>query len=318
MDDESSGASNSEWSSLIRSSRDSIALADHRSFLFTIPAAGLLLKPGLGNPGVPNKSISYLWSEGFGAITPDALMKINVPGSTGLIATTLLANSAQVLLSFLYLTYNSHFTRMWMGVEWSEYAHRRKSLRVSSPRGQQRSTYFLQLPYRYGIPLLLTSGVLHWLVSQSIFIARISVLDGSDTEVDSASTCGYSDIALICTIVVGFTAVMVGVLVGFRKCKPGLPLAGSCSAVISAACHSPAADTKASEKLINWGALKDKPVSSDDDDDTDKINDKDDNIDDRDDEDEDENNNGSEEGEGGHCCFTSFHVTYPEDGGQYS
>lgn len=72
-----------------------------------------------------------------------------------------------------------------------------KFLRVSEPMGIQRSSYFISLPLRYGIPLYATSGLMHWLVSQSLFLARITAVDpeGQDDSKHSFSTCGYSPIA---------------------------------------------------------------------------------------------------------------------------
>lgn len=202
---------------------------------------------------------------------------------TGLNLSILLANSPQVLLSFLFLTYNGLFTCMLLGQEWSSYAHVRKPLRVTSPAGLQRSTYRLQLPYTYGIPLLVLSGTLHWLVSQSIFLARVNSY--SDGVLDSyspynASTVGYSCIAIITVIALGGIVVIIGILHGFKRYKPGIPLAGSCSAAISAACHRPNEDVDAPYKAVMWGAVKSKnPV--------------------------------------GHCCFTSFEVTKPVKGQKY-
>lgn len=146
---------------------------------------------------------------------------------------------------------------MLLADEWNDYAHHRKTLRVTSPSGDQRSTYRLQLPYKYGIPLIVMSGLLHWLVSQSIFLARVSVYDdtGEENTSGSISTCGYSCIAIIFTILLGSVVVMLGIANGFRKYKPGMPLAGSCSAAISAACHPPEADTFSSTNAVMWGVV---------------------------------------------------------------
>ena len=92
----------------------------------------------------------------------------NFPGSSGLLQTVLVADSPQLLLSLIFLTYNSLFTCMLVANEWNQYAHSRKPLRVTSPTGVQRSTNRLQLPYKYGVPLLFISGTVHWLVSQSL------------------------------------------------------------------------------------------------------------------------------------------------------
>ena len=202
---------------------------------------------------------------------------------TGLHLSILLANSPQVLLSFLFLTYNGLFTCMLLGHEWSSYAHVRKPLRVTSPAGSQRSTYRLQLPYKYGIPLLVLSGTLHWLVSQSIFLARVDWYEDGMLDqysYDSISTVGYSCIAIITVIALGGIVVIIGILHGFRRYKPGIPLAASCSAAISAACHRPNEDVDAPYKPVMWGAVKSKnPI--------------------------------------GHCCFTSFEVTKPVKGQKY-
>ena len=86
---------------------------------------------------------------GFGAINVDALIK--VPHST-IESNILLADTPQLILSLLYFTYSSLWTCMLLVEEWIGYLKERKPLRVTSPTGKQRSTYRLQLPYRYGIP----------------------------------------------------------------------------------------------------------------------------------------------------------------------
>lgn len=62
--------------------------------------------------------------------------------------------------------------------EWNQFARKARGLRISSiPSSSQRSSYFLQLPYRFAIPIMLLSGVLHWLVSQSIFLVAVETYD---------------------------------------------------------------------------------------------------------------------------------------------
>ena len=179
-----------------------------------------------------------------------------------MIATVLIANSPQILLSFLYFAYNGIFTCMLLAEEWNSYATKRNPLRVTSPIGGQRSTYRLQLPYRYGVPLLIGSSLLHWFVSQSIFLVRVNTIGPDDdlgTGVESPgegiSTCGYSPIAMIVVIILGSIVVLLGICFGFRKSKGGMPLAGSCSAAISAACHPPETDVNASLKRVMWGVF---------------------------------------------------------------
>lgn len=98
---------------------------------------------------------------------------------------------------------------------------------------------------------------------------------------NSISTVGYSCIAIITVILLGSIVVLIGILMGLRRYKPGIPLAGSCSAAISAACQRPKDDEDAAIKPIMWGAVGTK-----------------DDV--------------------GHCCFTSFEVSPPVVGERYA
>jgi hypothetical protein len=71
-----------------------------------------------------------------------------------------------------------------------------------------------------------------------------------------------------------------------------MPLAGTCSALISAACHPPEDDTKASLLLVHWGVVDmSEQVSQED--------------------------GHLEQDIVGHCSFTSFDVTEPIEGRLY-
>ncbi len=177
---------------------------------------------------------------------------------------------------------------------------RLKPLRVTSPAGQQRGTYRLQLPYRYGVPLLVGSGILHWLVSQSIFLARVSdttkfggdAINADDPGSTSSnnnniSTCGYSPIAIIFVIVFGSVTMLFSIACGLRRSTVGMPIAGSCSAAISAACHPPPEDLNVSSKPVMWGVVAKENIEASAT-----------NIE--------------------HCSFTSFEVEGPERGNWYS
>ena len=220
---------------------------------------------GLRNPDLAGRSFQHLWSLGFGNVTPECFLNWKFSGNGGLILTILIANAPQAILSFLFLTYNGLFTCMLLADEWNEYAHKRSGLRVTKPQGAQRSSYRLELPYRYGIPLLFISGLLHWLVSQSIFLARVALYDVHGHEImigDSMSRLGtwvstvvYSPLALLTVIICGTVVVAIGIMNGFRTYRPGMPIVGSCSAAISAACHRPADDVDAALKPVKWGAV---------------------------------------------------------------
>lgn len=212
-----------------------------------------LLALGLQSGSFSSRSMSHLWALGFGKVTAESLLGSSLP----LLITILVANLPQIFLSCFYLTNNGLLTSMLLAEEWSQFAHQRKTLRVTSPRGKQRSTYRLQLPYAYGIPLLVVFGCLHWLVSQSLFLARVDVYNVSDQldKSESISTLGYSVIAIILVLILGAVIAILMVATSFRKYKPGMPLVGSRSAAISAACHPPNEDVHASMRRVKWGAV---------------------------------------------------------------
>lgn len=237
----------------------------------------------MGLNEITDRSFSYLWQMGYGTITYESMFYMgNLEGSIGLHINVLIANLPQLIVSFLLLTYNGLFTGMLLADEWNGYAHERKPLRVTDPNGTQRSTYRLQLPYKYGIPLLIVSAVLHWLVSQSLFLVNVTKYDanGQETTKYSVLPLGYSCIAIITVILLGAVMILLGLLNGFRRYQ-GMPLAGSCSAAISAACHRPEEDVDAATKPVMWGVVSSK--------------------------------NGV-----GHCCFTSFEVSPPVHGELYA
>ena len=208
--------------------------------------------------------LSTIWNLGLGAVDQRTFITWKIPADD-LVANVLVANVAQPVLSIIYFAYNSIWTTMALGREWNRYGFKRHGLRVSGrPRGAQRVTYFLQLPYRYAVPVMALSGVLHWLVSQSIFLVSINRFDRDGNPVsDSDSsysygpsgsrrggggeflTCGFSPVAILAVIMVGVVMVLVLLAQGFRRFAPGIPLAGTSSGAIAAACHLPAAEDAA-------------------------------------------------------------------------
>ena len=151
----------------------------------------------------------------------------------------LIANAPQLLLSCVYILINNLFTIMMVGVEWESYATRRKALRVSTPKIGQRSTYFLQIPYRYSLPLVIIFGCSHWLTSQCIFPIAADEVDIYDGIHQFApATCGYSPSAIVTMFFVMCALTLCVVMVGSLKYSGCMPPLRSSSAVISAACHS--------------------------------------------------------------------------------
>ena len=180
-----------------------------------------------------------------------------------------LSNVPQVLLSFCYFWINIVCTSMAAEQEWNNLGASRKGLRVTQPYGHQRSTYFLQMPYRWSLPLLAISATLHWLMSQAFFLVRTFTLSlgglGDDnsrnTIATSTSAIGFSALSLVVLISILFGLVAVIGAMGLRKREVRVPVVASCSLAISAACHPPPGDANAHLAKVQWGVTEHEVVT---------------------------------------------------------
>ena len=70
------------------------------------------------------------------------LIAFSLPKGQGeVMASILLVNFLQVILSFLFFAYNGLFSSMLLMKKWSRFVHKRKILRVIRPIGMQRFSY---------------------------------------------------------------------------------------------------------------------------------------------------------------------------------
>ena len=206
---------------------------------------------------------------GFGSVDIRALVGTR---ASGVVGNVLFANMGKAFLSIFYVSYNSLLTSLLLAYEWNQYSQHKKGLRISSnPKGSQRSTYFLQLPYRFSIPFQVIWALLHWLISQSIYLVSLerfrttgepsnyvfpTVPSFDDDGDNQILTCGYSPVGLGATLFCGLVALTCLKVLG-RKAFAGLmPIAGSCSAAISAACHVASDEPEnSSTKGVRWGVV---------------------------------------------------------------
>lgn len=187
------------------------------------------------------------------------LLEINRGGVASAKQTLLLAlfsNMPQVVLSFCYLNMNTLCTSIACAEEWNHFGITRKGLRVTKPEGEQRSTYFLQLPYRWAVPLMVVSGLLHWLLSQSFYLVRYEQLSRTGEPQSSTSACGFSMSSLVTFYGIALGLVVGVRWVGRRPMIPTVPPADCCSLFISASCHPPPGDDEASLERVKWGVVE--------------------------------------------------------------
>ena len=75
---------------------------------------------------------------------------------------------------------------------------------------------------------------------------------------DKISSYGYSPGAIILTLVAGGVIALGALMLAARRYPPGMPLAATCSAAISAACHPPPEDVDAAVLPVQWGVVSTK------------------------------------------------------------
>ena len=103
------------------------------------------------------------------------------------------------------------------------------------------------------------SVVLHWMLSQALFLVRFEVRDtNGDLYPESICTCGYSPLSVFI-----FTLIFLGLLfivfcLLLEKIEVRMPITGHCSVVISAACHPPPDDEAAHLKELQWGVVRNR------------------------------------------------------------
>ena len=231
----------------------------------------------LGIRHLHNMGINTPLAQGFGSVNPNSIFTypasfstfstnstysvIQTNKSQTLFADVITVNTPQLLFSMLYFMYNGMFTTMVTSAEWTRFAKVRKALRVSKPKKGQRSTYWLQLPWKFSLPLLSISVLLHWLVSRSLFIVRINVFGwaGKEQPDRNISACGYSPLAIMIVILLVVVSLVVMLVAGWQKLTPGIPDCGTNSVAIAAACHystNEEGDPLVAQRELLWGVTK--------------------------------------------------------------
>ncbi|KAG6362579.1 hypothetical protein INS49_007671 [Diaporthe citri] len=223
---------------------------------YSILIAGMaLISTGLGLDVTGNGASTLIGTFGKAATT-------NIAIQFTYLGALLMANTPQLILSFCYFALNSFLTRIQVEEEWNSYSRSYKPLRVSNPKGQQVSHYRLQLPYKYSIPLIGMSIVLHWVLSNAIFLTIIeggfwaninqdaSMAAGFGVSDDSYIAVGVSGSAILALFVISSVLCISLALFSLRKLSGDMVSGGTNSLVMSAACHVPAI------------AMRSKPLSA--------------------------------------------------------
>ena len=220
--------------------------------------------------GKEHLTASQVWALGLGEINANNSIEILGRYRYGelLLINILIANSFQLALSITYFLYNALYTAQCGAMEWASYALKKRPLRVTHPRGEQRSTCWLQLPYTYSLLLSIFLMLMHFLISQAVFIAHVQWYTELGEPSEETSNVGFSPVGILASCCVGAFLIVVQVLHSLRPLEARMPVHGNKSVVISAACHPGVssyhddhgetmrdAETDMAMKAVMWGAV---------------------------------------------------------------
>lgn len=212
-----------------------------------------------------SNSLSALYALGLGKVSTTTMIEgwsiSDMSIQNGVVAAVLVANAPQLGLSFLYFAVNTLLTLITSNREWTRFSVARalksqpKPLRTSKPIGGQQRTYFLQLPFSFAVPMIVLSALLHWLISQSIFLAVVAEYapDGELFNAFAISTCGYSPIGMVFVLFVGLAILLCVMLTAVLPVDNGMPVVGSCSAALAANCRVYSAKSVAGQRGVGGG-----------------------------------------------------------------
>lgn len=205
-----------------------------------------------------NTSAGGLWQLGFGTINPEIVLSTQNFGTV--ITVSLLANTPQLVLAIVYYFYNGILVSIFTAREYCFFAFETRHLRVATPAGDQLGPWLLGMPFGWGIAFNILQTLLHWLISQSLFVVDILISNENgmpDFNRDSILNCGFSPLAVTCALVVILVMFLAIIILGLIKLPRGSPpLAGNCSAAITAACHWRSTNENTPYMALKWGCTE--------------------------------------------------------------
>ncbi|KAK3639084.1 hypothetical protein LTR56_012633 [Elasticomyces elasticus] len=221
--------------------------------------------------------ITNLFATGLGVAQPYALVISNqfIGQQAQFWISIVVANLAQIGVSAMYFLVSGLIAVMAIADEWSHFIVERKTLRLSSPHGIQRSSYMLSLPFKLSLPLIGGMSILHWLISQSVFVIATDAYVYAGTQATEILTAVTKNVAymvgfsfpggflamimgislLVWTALLGLVNKLDGISIGYTGKKLHMPLSSSCSAAISAACHRPEDENAAHLLPVIWARV---------------------------------------------------------------
>lgn len=166
-------------------------------------------------------------------------LTLRSPTSTrGLLANLLGLGSIHLVISVLYLFYNHLWSRMLVAAESNAFLKTRARLRVTLPTQGTQSTYYLSIKAHFSALLVIALTFIHFFTTRALNVVAIQVYDIMGRYSHQHITYGISTSSALLALSLGFSMLCALALALERKLHTGMPVLGTCSIAISAACHA--------------------------------------------------------------------------------
>ncbi|KAI5204869.1 hypothetical protein E4T39_03322 [Aureobasidium subglaciale] len=156
----------------------------------------------------------------------------------GLIANLFGLGAIHIPIFIVYLFYNHLWSRMLAAAELNACVKARAPLRVTLPTQGANKTYYFNIKPHFSAFLLLALVFIHFLTSQALHIIAIQTYDVMGNYSHQRITYGVSTSSAILALVIAFVMLCALAYGLEKKLDAGMPVLGTCSFAISAACHA--------------------------------------------------------------------------------
>ncbi|KAG9526950.1 hypothetical protein KCV07_g302, partial [Aureobasidium melanogenum] len=175
---------------------------------------------------------------------------LRTPTSTrGLLANLTGLGSIHLVISVTYLFYNHIWSRVFVAAELNAFVKTRTPLRVTLPAQGAQSTYYLSIKPHFSTLLIISLILIHFFATRALNVVAIQTYDIMGQYSHQRITYGTSAFSAIIALVLGFVMLCVLAFGMERKLHAGMPVLGTCSIAISAACH---ADDDSALLKVGW------------------------------------------------------------------
>ena len=179
------------------------------------------------------------------------------------IASAVIANIPQLVISALYLVTNNFLTRVFTAMEFRSFAMKRRGLRVSTRKEKtnQRAAHFLQLPLRYSLINIALFVLLHTFTSQTLFPRRVYAIwptsfnDPTAYGKELVSMLGYSPVSGFALMILLASMVLASTMIASLRFDWILPNTTGRTFPMAVLCCPLEGQRAVQEGKVMWGKV---------------------------------------------------------------